>query len=154
MCNSINNLHNEYSEVHSGFQVFSIMKHIKSTRRTSLAERTLEDLLRVSLHGPRDMKLFDSSQLAKKWKGVAPKDTRAKPGPKRKSTTEAEGPEPKRIIFTADGQEQVQQQMDDVEAEVDLQELEILQEIDNGDVFAVDDENTYEPVPVGEPAIF
>lgn len=125
------------------------MKHIKSTRRTSLAERTLEDLLRVSLHGPRDINHFDPSQLAKKWKGVAPKDPRAKPGPKRKSTTEAEGPEPKRIFVPGS-----QQESDDDVQEIDHHELEIQHEIDNGDVFAVDDDNNFEAVPVGEPAIF
>ena len=139
-------------------RTFSILKHIKSSRRTSLSDVVLNDLVRVSMHGPRDVRLLNSAKLAREWKGVAPKDPRKKPGPKRKASTE-EGPAAKRL-FTADGQEEIdaeQQVSAAADEEQDIYEVALQHEIDNSAIveFGDDDEdNMQEPEPLGEHTIF
>lgn len=73
-------------------RAFSILKHIKSSRRSRLSYVTVDDLLRIWLNGPSRLDDFPSARLAKKYTGVHvgnPRDAGGRPA-KRKLPTETD----------------------------------------------------------------
>ena len=60
---------NESSAVSSADaeRAFSILFHIRSTRRSRLSPLNLEDLLRIRMNAPKDIYKFPAEEYAKIW---------------------------------------------------------------------------------------
>jgi hypothetical protein len=48
-------------------RAFSILNHIRTKRRSSLTGKTINNLMRIRMNGPRKLEKFSALKYAKKW---------------------------------------------------------------------------------------
>lgn len=46
---------------------FSVMNHVKSSRRSRITPKHLEDSMRIRINGPDELEKFPASKYAKRW---------------------------------------------------------------------------------------
>ncbi len=77
--------------------------YIKNSRRTNLKLKTLDNLLRVNLNGPKDIKNFVklSSALAQSWRGLHSNDLTPGGGrPRKRPSADESGSGKAKQIFS------------------------------------------------------
>lgn len=117
---------------------FSYMNIVKNSKRSNLAEQTLDDLLRITINGP-PISDFQAAAYAKKWKGLHTNDPTPGGGRPRKrpvvsrTSTVNDG-----MLFTTSGEQNILQKEAETE-ERENEELELLRQLDDESVVFVED---------------
>jgi hypothetical protein len=123
-------------------RAFSIMKHIKSSRRTRMALKTLDGLMRVSLNGPKDLTKFPAAKYAKLFTGVPTGQVGRMPGrPLKRQLQELAGPSSGKRMFIAEEQVQAEDlRVEQVEQAIRERDMEVEIADDDEAVYLGDNE--------------